>query len=283
MLARSVVRPTVRWSLRFTVALLLLGLSYIAAPVRLEAQSNVRVLVAPLTTGAGVDRKFGEKVAEEVRKRLDDLDATKPLKKDDVNDALRRFGLASQTLTPLQWTAIAANLNANLVMVGNADATDSGVQVKTMFIKAKSGDELPIPEITVPDDGGSDAKEASRRIVEAFHVQVASLSFEEHLESPEDYAQRLPGTPPKLKNSGEIRKLIQRLYPTQPREGAVVLMIYIDDQGVVRRSQVQKSSGYDEMDKAAMSVAAKMKFTPAMDRGKRTPVWVAQALTFEVP
>lgn len=279
-------RSVVRCFLGSTIALLLLGLFHLAVPVSLEAQSDVRVLVAPLTAGEGIDRKFGEKVAEEVRKRLDDLDATEPLKKDEVNDALKRFGLANQILTPVQWTAIAANLHANLVMVGNADATDSGVQVKTAFIKAKSGDELPIPEITVPDDGGSDAKEASRRIVEAFHVQLASLSFEERLESPEEDAPQQPDTPPKLKNPRETQELIQRLYPTQLREagveGFVLLWIYIDDNGVVGKSQVQESSGYDEMDKAAMSIAAKMEFTPALKGEKRMPVWVAHGFTFEI-
>ncbi len=135
----------------------------------------MRVLVAPLTTGAGVDRMFGYKVAEEVRKSLEDFDATKPLKKDEVNDALNRFGLAYQILTPIQWTAIAAQLNADLVMVGNADATGSGVQVKAMIIQAKSGNELPVPEFTVPDDGDSSAKEASRRISEACEAHLAHL------------------------------------------------------------------------------------------------------------
>ncbi len=135
----------------------------------------MRVLVAPLTTGAGVDRMFGYKVAEEVRKSLEDLDATQPLKKDEVNDALERFGLAYQILTPIQWTAIAAQLNADLVVVGSADATGSGVNVKTMLIQSESGEELPIPEFTVPDDGGSSAKEASGRIIEACEAHVAQL------------------------------------------------------------------------------------------------------------
>jgi TonB family protein len=377
--------------------------------------------VAPLTPGAGIDRKFGEKVAEEVRKRLDDLDATKPLKKDEVNDALKRFGLDNQILAPIQWTAIAANLHANLVMVGNADATDSGVQVKAMFIQAESGEELPIPDFTVLDDGGSSAKEASGRIIEAFDAQVAYLKslhfcqeylaaiqfddalrncnealemkpsatqalyyhgrtlmglerFEEavpdlekvleadpakeeaiqslaysyvqlgsadratvlyrqylelhpeerlpiahtlyeagnvdaaleivrdgleldptnqllseYLESPElrDRPSFVPyDVAPKLKNAKEIQRLLQRLYPAQLREagveGTVVLWIYIDENGKVPKLQVQKSSGYNAMDKAAMSTASQMEFEPAMHVGIPTPVWVAQALTFEV-
>jgi len=162
-------------------AFLLLALLPLATPGWLQAQSEVRVLVAPLTTGAGVDRTFGYKVAEEVRKGLDDFDATTPLKNDEVDDALERFGLAYQILTPIQWTAIATQLDAELVMVGNADATGSGVEVRAMFIQATSGDELPIPDFTVPDDGDSSAKEASGLIIEAFDAQLA---HEESLDPP---------------------------------------------------------------------------------------------------
>jgi hypothetical protein len=118
---------------------------------------------------------FGYKVAEEVRKGLEDLDATNPLEEDEINDTLERFGLSYQILTPIQWTAIATQLNADLVVVGNADATGSGVQVKAMIIQSESGEELPIPEFTVRSDGSSEAKEASRRIIEAFGAQFAHV------------------------------------------------------------------------------------------------------------
>ena len=152
--------------------LVLLGLTM---PSPAEAQSAARVLVAPLTPGAGVDKKFGERVAEEVGKSLEDFDAIEPMEDDEIEAALKRFGLEDQVLSPVQWRQLASQINADLVMVGNADAAGAGVQVKARFVQAKSGEELLIPDFTVAGDGGGEAKEASRRIIEAFDAQVAYL------------------------------------------------------------------------------------------------------------
>ena len=152
--------------------LVLLGL---AMPAETQAQSAARVLVAPLTPGAGVDKKFGEKVAEEVGKSLEDFDAIEPMENKEVEAALKRFGLEDQILTPVQWRQLASQLNADLVMVGHADPAGAGVHVQAKFVQAKSGEELLIPEFTVAGDGGGEAREASRRIVEAFDAQVAYL------------------------------------------------------------------------------------------------------------
>ncbi|MEE9576229.1 MAG: tetratricopeptide repeat protein [Gemmatimonadota bacterium] len=153
----------------------ILTLLALAMPAPMQAQSAARVLVAPLATGTGVDEKFGSRVAEEVEKGLEDFDAIDPMDKDEIKSALKRFGLEDQVLTPIQWRQLAGQLNADLVMVGSATPAGAGVRVTATFIQSKSGEELPIPEFTVGGDGGSEAKEASRRILEAFDAQVAYL------------------------------------------------------------------------------------------------------------
>ena len=60
-----------------------------------------------------------------------------------------------------------------------------------------------------------------------------------------------------------------------------MLWIYIDERGVVQKSQVQQSSGYNAMDMAAMSTADKMEFSPAKFQDEKTAVWFAQAITFK--
>lgn len=159
--------------------------------------------------------------------------------------------------------------------------------------------ELP-PEVQIPPPPEQISRPATPKVAAADineDVTIAPTTFEsnpvENLPpppktgSPADRPSFIPyDVPPKLKNPGEIQKLLQRLYPSQLREagieGTVVLWIYIDEKGVVQKTQVQKSSGYGAMDEAAMSTADKMEFSPAMNRDKRTPVWVAQAITFEV-
>jgi tetratricopeptide (TPR) repeat protein/TolB-like protein len=153
----------------------ILVLLSLALPADVQAQSAAKVLVAPLTTSGEVDKKFGERVAEEVGKSLEDFDAIEPMDEDEIEEALKRFGLEDQVLSPIQWRQLAGQLKADLVMVGNADPAGGGVHVKATFVQSKSGEELPIPEFNVPGDGGSEAKEASRRIIEAFGAQVTYL------------------------------------------------------------------------------------------------------------
>ncbi len=159
--------------------------------------------------------------------------------------------------------------------------------------------ELP-PEVQIPPPPEQIARPATPKVAAADineDVTIAPTTFEsnpvENLPpppktgSPADRPSFIPyDVAPKLKNPTEIQKLLQRLYPSQLREagieGTVVLWIYIDENGVVQKTQVQKSSGYEAMDQAAMGTADKMKFSPAMNRDKKTPVWVAQAITFEV-
>lgn len=172
-----------------------------------------------------------------------------------------------------------------------ADLSGAGDALETI--------ELP-PEVQIPPPPEQISRPATPKVAAADiteDVTIAPTTFEsnpvENLPpppktgSPEDRPSFIPyDVPPKLKNPGEIQKLLQRLYPSQLREagieGTVVLWIYIDENGGVQKTQVQKTSGYDAMDKAAMGTAGKMKFSPAKNRDKKTPVWVAQAITFEV-
>jgi TonB family protein len=63
--------------------------------------------------------------------------------------------------------------------------------------------------------------------------------------------------------------------------GTVILWVYIDESGTVQKSQVNKTSGYPAMDKAAQDVAGDMQFSPAYNRDKKTPVWIAIPIEFK--
>ncbi len=161
--------------------------------------------------------------------------------------------------------------------------------------------ELP-PEVRVPPPPEQVARPATPKVAVAEmseDVTIAPTTFEsnpvENLApppvaaglDPSDKPSFIPyDVAPRLKNSVEIQRLLQRNYPPQLREakieGTVVLWIYIDDRGNVVKSHVQRSSGYMAMDRVALECAKEMEFTPAKNRDKRTAVWVAQAISFEV-
>ncbi|MEJ2336715.1 MAG: energy transducer TonB [Gemmatimonadales bacterium] len=102
----------------------------------------------------------------------------------------------------------------------------------------------------------------------------------------EDRPRFIPyDTPPRLLNPEEIRALLERGYPAELREarveGKVVIWAYVDIEGKVGTAHVQQSSGFAAMDRAALDVARKMEFSPALNRDKKTAVWVQQSIVFQ--
>lgn len=159
--------------------------------------------------------------------------------------------------------------------------------------------DLP-PEVEIPPPPEQIPRPATPRVADVEldeDITIAPTTFEsnpvENLPpppatgSPSDRPSFIPyDTPPRLKNGGEIQRLLQRLYPESLKNagigGTVVLWIYVNDQGQVDKSVVKESSGHSALDRAAQQVADNMVFEPAMNRDKRTDVWVAQNITFEV-
>lgn len=91
---------------------------------------------------------------------------------------------------------------------------------------------------------------------------------------------------PRLQNQAEVLRYLQRAYPSSLKAsgigGTVTLWVYVDEQGRVQRTRLHESSGYDALDRAAREVARQMEFSPAMNRDRKTAVWVAQRISFQV-
>jgi periplasmic protein TonB len=91
---------------------------------------------------------------------------------------------------------------------------------------------------------------------------------------------------PELRNRAEISRVLQRNYPAMLRDagigGTVGLWVFIDEQGTVRQTRVNSPSGYPQLDQAAEAVAREMRFSPALNREQRVPVWIQIPVTFQV-
>jgi len=91
---------------------------------------------------------------------------------------------------------------------------------------------------------------------------------------------------PFLRNGREVTRTLEREYPPQLRAagigGRVLLWIFIDDTGKVQETLVKTSSGFEAFDAAAMRVALTMEFSPAVNRDRKVPVWVAMPVDFTV-
>lgn len=91
---------------------------------------------------------------------------------------------------------------------------------------------------------------------------------------------------PTLRNVEEVQRVLMREYPAVLRDagigGTPVLWLFIGTTGVVERTQVQETSGFDALDQAAANVALVMRFTPARNGDETVAVWVQIPIRFSV-
>ena len=89
---------------------------------------------------------------------------------------------------------------------------------------------------------------------------------------------------PEIVNRPEVSQALQSEYPPVLREagigGTALLYFFIDREGVVSDVRIHESSGHAALDEAALRVARVFRFSPAMNRDQRVPVWIQIPLTF---
>jgi protein TonB len=162
--------------------------------------------------------------------------------------------------------------------------------------------ELP-PEIEIPPPPEAIARPATPVIAEAEvseDITIAPTTFEdnpvEDLPPPPtgsgdvDIGAQPTFTPytvgPEITNRTEVQRALEREYPPLLRDagigGTVTVWFFIDEEGRVQDRRLQESSGHSQLDEAAMDVATVMRFTAALNRDKKVPVWVTFPITFQV-
>jgi TonB family protein len=97
-------------------------------------------------------------------------------------------------------------------------------------------------------------------------------------------AQPPATTQPQLQNLAEIQTLIEREYPSLLRDagigGRADVWFLIDATGAIERTQLAHGTGHPTLDEAALRVAAAARFSPALNRGEATSVWVSLPIAF---
>jgi protein TonB len=162
--------------------------------------------------------------------------------------------------------------------------------------------ELP-PEIEIPPPPEAIQRPATPVIAEAEvseDITIAPTTFDdnpvENLPPPPDAAGEgdIGANPtftpytvaPDITNRSEVIRALEREYPPLLRDagigGTAQIWFFIDENGRVQDTRIQQSSGHSQLDQAALRVADIMRFTPALNRDKKVPVWVAFPITFQV-
>ena len=161
--------------------------------------------------------------------------------------------------------------------------------------------ELP-PEIEIPPPPQQISRPATPVMAAADideDITIAPTTFEDNpVEDlpppPEEAATDLSAAPtftpftvaPTIQNRAEVVRAMTREYPPLLRDagigGTVRVYFFIDENGSVQDFRIDQSSGHQALDDAAIAVAGVYKFTAALNRDKKVPVWVSFPITFQV-
>lgn len=110
------------------------------------------------------------------------------------------------------------------------------------------------------------------------------------IEAREELAQSPSFTPftvaPSILNRQEVIDAMQAEYPPLLKEagigGTVRMYFFISESGVVEDIRIDQSAGHPALDDAAIAVAGVYRFSPALNRDDKVPVWVSFPITFQV-
>ena len=126
-----------------------------------------------------------------------------------------------------------------------------------------------------------------------YPLDIASYSWLQRELARPDVPRGDDGTPrftpytvkPELINRNEVSRALVQNYPTSLRNvgigGRTVIWIFVNTEGRVVHVGVKESSGYAELDEAAVKVGRIFRFTPARNRDQVVPVWIALPITFK--
>jgi TonB family protein len=89
---------------------------------------------------------------------------------------------------------------------------------------------------------------------------------------------------PRLLNRAEVQRSMLSLYPQMLMQagigGTAVVWLRLDEEGQVIQTEIKKGSGQRALDDAALEVAKRARFSPALNGDTRVRVWVELPVVF---
>jgi len=202
-------------------------------------------------------------------------------------------------LAGLSYFAVTAYIEANKPVVDapmvritysqlGAPPSLTGAEVEQQKISATAPGAAPTQGVPkpVPDEQAGDEDAATQSQMGAMSAGLATsgeASATAGMVDEEVYAGK--GEFKAMEKTPEIVKKVAPVYPSMAKQrgssGKVILYLLIDIDGHVKQADVAKSSGFDDLDEAAVIAAKQCLFTPAMaPGGKAVRVWVMYPVTF---
>jgi protein TonB len=217
---------------------------------------------------------------------------------DDSDSANNRF---KSRFRPFFWSSVIVATSVHFVAFvywPELTAEDFSYEVEELTAL-----DLP-PEIDIPEAPQAIARPATPVVATteiSEEITIAPTTFDtnpvdrlppppvlkEEVVAAEDTPRFTPFTvAPDILNREEIVDAMRKVYPPVLKDagigGIVQVYFYIDDAGFVQTTRVAQSSGYEQLDAAALQVASLYRFSPALNRDQKVAVWVSFPVTFAV-
>ena len=148
------------------VALVVAGFAAVPADAQ-QAGERYTILVPFLAPQSGARDNFGEDVAKELRKLIDDLHTHQTVSDRELRDARRRYELDEEQLyNCVTARQLAMQMGWQLVLCGDYTPTgDRQFTVNARFVGSQTAEEFEVPSFT---SGEREAKQAAQRILQSF-------------------------------------------------------------------------------------------------------------------
>ncbi|KPK80816.1 MAG: hypothetical protein AMS25_08750 [Gemmatimonas sp. SM23_52] len=161
-------------ALIFALSLPLALESHAAITVQQEPGGRFRVLVVPMESSA-LHRRFGEDVAEEISERLADFATHAPIPEREFERALKRYEVKQEELNAIRARQLANLMGAHVVFWGSVRAAGRAYEVEASFIDVATGEEVPVPTVTIADRSDESVRQVTDAAIDAFETQVRFL------------------------------------------------------------------------------------------------------------
>ena len=153
--------------------LALVSLSLAAIPLQpqavsaQEASARFRVMVSEIQPLNGADKKFGQRLADQLRELINDMDTHQPIEEKELKNTLKQYDVKMEDLDCTKARQLAGLINAQVVFCGSYTPEGEGWNVVTKFI-GSDGEEFPVDAISVGEKG---QQEAAEHIYNALQIQ----------------------------------------------------------------------------------------------------------------
>jgi tetratricopeptide (TPR) repeat protein len=156
---------------RLAAAFTLAAGALVVGGTAVEAQgSRMRVLVPNFEVEGNPRARTGERIANDVKRHINQMVTHAATEDRPVRDALRRFNLNAANMSCIEWRQLAQQIDAGLVLCGTINEQTN--QVTAEFFPVGGGDGYEVPAFAMADPG-----QAAQRIVEAFGNFTRQLSL----------------------------------------------------------------------------------------------------------